>query len=376
MRHLWITTTEEKREKKMTHKERFLMAINHEEPDRVPIDVWYTPEAEKNLLKYLGEDTDKLSLYAADGGYLPHIMDHDFLITWIGPCTSYYMKDEPEYYDEWGIKWRWVDTKTGTRYTEMVEHPMANTNDLDSLRMPDFIDEKRYIESKKMIEKYGDEFGIMGSVACTLFELSWYLRGMDKVMEDMILRKDFLHAYLDKLLTWVLDAGSVLVEMGVDVIWIGDDFGSQDRMLIAPELFREFFKPRYDRLFSHLKRINPNIKFAFHTDGNNIPILQDFIDIGVNILNPVQPKSMDPGELKKTFGDKLTFWGTIDNQETMPFGTVEDVINETKLRLRTVAPGGGLILGPAHNVQLQAPIENIMAFYDTAKKYGKYPINI
>jgi uroporphyrinogen decarboxylase len=360
----------------MTHKERFLMAINHEEPDRVPIDVWYTPEAEKNLLKYLGEDTDKLSLYAADGGYLPHIMDHDFLITWIGPCTSYYMKDEPEYYDEWGIKWRWVDTKTGTRYTEMVEHPMENTEDLGSLHMPDFMDEKRYVESKKMIEKYGKEFGIMGSVACTLFELSWYLRGMDKVMEDMILRKDFLHAYLDKLLTWVLEAGTVLVELGVDVIWIGDDFGSQDRMLIAPELFREFFKPRYDRLFSHLKRINPNIMFAFHTDGNNIPILQDFIDIGVNILNPVQPKSMDPGELKKTFGDKLTFWGTIDNQETMPFGTVEDVINETKLRLRTVAPGGGLILGPAHNVQLQAPIENIMAFYDTAKTYGKYPINV
>jgi uroporphyrinogen decarboxylase len=146
--------------------------------------------------------------------------------------------------------------------------------------------------------------------------------------------------------------------------------------LIAPELFREFFKPRYDKLFSHLKRINPNIKFAFHTDGNNIPILQDFIDVGVNILNPVQPKSMDPGELKKKFGDKLSFWGTIDNQETMPFGTVEDVINETKLRLRTVAPGGGLILGPAHNVQLQAPIENIMAFYDTAKKFGKYPIKI
>lgn len=360
----------------MTHKERFLMVINHEEPDRVPIDVWYTPEAEKKLLEYLGEDTDKLSLYAPDGGYLPHIMDHDFLITWIGPCTSYYLKEEPEYYDEWGIKWRWVDTKTGTRYTEMVEHPMAKTNDLDSLHMPDFRDKKKYVESKKMIEKYGKDFGIMGAVACTLFELSWYLRGMDKVMEDMILRKDFLHAYLDKLLTWVWDAGTILVELGVDVIWIGDDFGAQDRMLIAPELFREFFKPRYDKLFSHLKRINPNIKFAFHTDGNNIPILQDFIDVGVNILNPVQPKSMDPGEIKKKFGDKLSFWGTIDNQETMPFGTVEDVINETKLRLRTVAPGGGLILGPAHNVQLQVPIENIMAFYNTAKQYGKYPIKI
>jgi len=360
----------------MTHKERFLMAINHEEPDRVPIDVWYTPEAERKLLKYLGEDTDKLSLYAADGGYLPHLMDHDFLITWIGPCTSYYMKDEQEYYDEWGIKFRWVDTKTGNRYTEMVEHPLADIKDTNELKIPDFKNMDRYKASKEMIEKYGKEYGIMGGVACTLFELSWYLRGMDKVLEDMILHKDFLHAYLDKLLGWVWDAGTVLVELGVDVIWIGDDFGAQDRMIISPELFREFFKPRYDKLFSHFRSLNPDIKFAFHTDGYNYPILKDFVDIGIHILNPVQPQSMDPSQLKKEFGDELSFWGTIDNQRTMPFGTVEDVINETKLRLKTLAPGGGLILGPAHNVQPQVPIENILAFYETAKRDGKYPISL
>jgi uroporphyrinogen decarboxylase len=360
----------------MTHRERFLTAINHEEPDRVPIDVWYTPEAERKLLKHLGKDTEKLSLYAADGGYLPHLMDHDFLITWIGPCTSYYLKDTPEYYDEWGIKWGWVDTGSGNKYTEMMEHPLAGINDVDSFEMPDFKDEGRYEASKEMIEKYGKEYGIMGGVACTLFELSWYLRGMDNVMQDMMLNKDFLHAFLDKLLTWVWDAGTILVNYGVDVLWIGDDFGSQDKMLISPELFREFFKPRYDKLFSHLRSLNPDVKFAFHTDGYNVPILQDLIDVGLDILNPVQPKSMDPAELKKKFGDKLTFWGTIDNQGTMPFGTVEDVINETKLRLKTVAPGGGLILGPAHNIQAQVPIENIMAFYDTVKKYGSYPIQV
>jgi uroporphyrinogen decarboxylase len=358
----------------MTHKERFLMAIQHEEPDRVPIDVWYTPEAEKKMLKHLGEDTEKLSLYAADGGYLPHLMDHDFLITWIGPCTSYYLKDTEEYYDEWGIKFRWVDTKTGNRYTEMVERPLANITNLDRFAMPDFKNMGRYMASKEMIEKYGSEYGIMGGVACTLFELSWYLRGMEMVLEDMVLRKDFYHAYLDRLLSWVWDAGTILVNLGVDVIWIGDDFGTQDRLLISPTLFREFFKPRYESLFSHLKSLNPNVKFAFHTDGYNWPIIQDLIDVGVNILNPVQPKSMDPAELKKKYGKQLTLWGTIDNQETMPFGSVKDVMEETKLRLKTVAPGGGLLLGPAHNVQPQVPIENIMAFYETAKKFGTYPI--
>lgn len=360
----------------MTHKERFLMAINHEEPDRVPIDVWYTPEAEKKFLKHLGKKTENLSLYAADGGYLPHLMDHDFLITWIGPCTSYYAEDTPEYYDEWGIKFRWVDTHTGNRYTEMVERPLADLSDPEDFRMPDFKGEDRYKKSKKMIDDNGAEYGIMGGLACTLFELAWYLRGMDRVLEDMVSNKDFVHAYLDRLLTWVIDAGTVLAGYGVDVIWIGDDFGAQDRLLISPDMFREFFKPRYVKLFSILKKINPDLKFAFHTDGNVYPIIGDLIEAGVNILNPVQPQSMDPVRLKKDFGKELTFWGTIDNQGTMPFGTVQDVVEETKQRLRTIAPGGGLILGPSHNVQPQVPVENIVAFYDTVKKYGNYPISV
>lgn len=361
----------------MTHKERFLMAINHEEPDRVPLDAWYTPEEERKVLDYLGQDTSKLSLYAADGGVLPHLMDHDFLISWLGPCTSYYLKDDPEYYDEWGIKWRWVDTHSGgARYTEMAVHPHADIKDPDEFDMPNFKDENRYKDTRYMVQKYGNEFGIIGGVACTLFELSWYLRGMDTVMQDMVFNKDFYHAYLDKLMTWVVDASTRLVEIGVDVVWIGDDFGMQDRMLISPEMFREFFKPRYDKLFSMLRKKNPDIKFAFHTDGNVYPILSDFVDIGLHILNPVQPASMDPAKLKQDYGKYLTFWGTVDNQHVMPFGTVEDVVNEVKLRLKTVAPGGGLIIAPAHNIQPQAPVENVMVFYDTVKKYGRYPINI
>jgi uroporphyrinogen decarboxylase len=324
----------------------------------------------------MGKDTSKLSLYAADGGYLPHLMGHDLLITWLGPCTSYYLKETPEYHDEWGIKWRWVDTETGNRYTEMVERPYADTKNPEDVKVPDFKDMRRYEPSKKLIEKHGGEYAIMGGLACTLFELSWYLRGMDKVLEDMLVNKDFLHAYLDKLMTWIVDAATILVRLGVDIIWIGDDFGTQDRLLISPALFREFFKPRYDRLFCLLKGLNPKIKFAFHTDGNVEPIIKDFVDVGVNILNPVQPKSMNPAKLKKEWGKHLTFWGTIDNQWTMPFGTVQDVIDETKLRLKTVAPGGGLILGPAHNVQPQVSVEKIMAFYDTVKRYGAYPIRV
>jgi uroporphyrinogen decarboxylase len=173
---------------------------------------------------------------------------------------------------------------------------------------------------------------------------------------------------------WIDEAGSRMVGLGVDALWIGDDFGTQDRMLISPKLFREFFKPRYAQLFSKWKTLNPRLKIAFHSDGYIMPIIPDLIEVGLDILNPVQPKSMDPAEVKRRFGDKLTFWGTVDIQEVMPFGSVADVVAEVKTRIRTVGKGGGLIIAPAHNIQPQVPIANILAFYDTVKTYGRYPL--
>ena len=125
-------------------------------------------------------------------------------------------------------------------------------------------------------------------------------------------------------------------------------------------------------IWQGLVSINPDIKIAFHSDGYIEPIIPDFIEIGLDILNPVQPKSMDPARLKKLYGDKLTFWGCVDIQEVLPFGTPEDVEQEVKLRIETVGKGGGLLLAPAHNIQPQVTIENILAFYRAARKYGKY----
>jgi len=358
----------------MTHKERLLTAINHEEPDRVPLCAWYTPEAEKTLLSHFGVNSDKTETYKSAGGPLPIMMEHDFLISWIGPCTGYYADPHEEYTDEWGIGWKWFKNAAGGTYTEMVRHPLADIKDPAEYKMPDFTREDRYEGVKKLIKEYGKEYGIMGGAACTLFELAWYLRGMEQLLMDMMVEKDFVNALLDDLTQWIDVAGSKMVSLGVDIIWIGDDFGTQDRMMIAPEVFREFFKPRYAKLFAKWKAINPRVKIAFHSDGNIYPILRDLVEIGLDILNPVQPKSMDPAQVKKDFGKHLTLWGTVDVQEVLPFGTAADVANEVKLRLRTAGKGGGLIIAPAHNIQPDVPLENILAFYETAKKYGRYPL--
>jgi len=355
----------------MNSKERVLTALNHEEPDRVPLYVEYTPEAQQRVFDHL-----KIPEERRDSPTLAKLMGHDLLTFQVGPVTSFHFKNDSEYEDEWGIRWKWITNPAGGRYTEIIKHPLANCTDPKDIVIPDFNRKELYTDCIDLVNTYGNDYCIIGSIVCTLFELSWFLRGLTQIMQDMYLNKDFLHALLDHLLTWALEAGVHLVDLGVDIIYTGDDFGAQTNLLISPAIFREFFKPRYEKLYSVLKSRNTDLKIAHHSCGYIYPIIQDFIEIGLDILNPVQPLSMDPLTIKREFGKHLTIWGTVDEQRVLPFGTVDDVAKEVELRLRTLAPGGGFILAPAHNVQVDTSIDNIIAFYRAAKMYGSYPIRI
>ena len=153
--------------------------------------------------------------------------------------------------------------------------------------------------------------------------------------------------------------------MGVDAIWVGDDVGAQNAMAISPESWRRIFKPMWAEYFGELKRLNPRIKIAYHSDGVIEPIIPDMIEVGLDILNPVQPACMDPAKLKKKYGDRLCFWGSIDEQHTLPFGSPDDVRREVLTRLDTIGRSGGLIIGPTHHVQLDTPLENFWAMHKT-----------
>jgi uroporphyrinogen decarboxylase len=139
-------------------------------------------------------------------------------------------------------------------------------------------------------------------------------------------------------------------------------------------MWREFIKPRYARLVGAFKEQKPDLKIAYHCDGYFEPIIPELIEIGLDALNPVQPLAMDPAEIKRKYGDRLSFWGTVDTQRTFPFGSPKEVEEEVRERLRTVAPGGGLILCSSHRVQPDVPLENIRAFYRAAQEYGAYPM--
>jgi uroporphyrinogen-III decarboxylase len=149
------------------------------------------------------------------------------------------------------------------------------------------------------------------------------------------------------------------------MIWTGDDVGMQTGMLMSPKVWRRFLKPKMAHFIASLKTIHPQVKVAYHSDGNVSAIIPDLIEIGLDVLNPIQPACMDPAELKRKYGDKLCFWGSMDEQYTLPFGTAEDVRGQVLTRLKTIGQDGGLVIGPTHHVQLDTPMDNFWAMVNT-----------
>jgi uroporphyrinogen decarboxylase len=357
----------------MNQRERVETALNHEKPDRCPFQASFTPEFASRLRSEIGLSDS--ALHNPHGGgntyLLERSLNQDLLLTSVGWANSYYSEQSEIYIDEWGVGWKHVPYETpfgaGT-YTEITEHPLEEDEKIASYRPPDPERPELYREAERVVEEYRGEYWIVGVTVTTIFETAWALRGYEKILSDLVLNPDLVEALFEIPYKYHLVAAKRLVRMGVDMIWLGDDVGTQDRMLFSPVTWRRFLKPRMAELIGSLKDLNPALKVAYHSDGEISPIIPELIEIGVDVLNPIQPASMSPSELKTRYGDKLCFWGTIDEQHTLPFGSPDDVRNEVLRRLETVGRDGGLILGPTHHVQLDTPMENFRALVDTVMK--------
>lgn len=353
----------------MTHRERVLMALHHEEPDRCPMQVSFTPEFARRLKKdmHIEEDNGHNPHGGGNTYVLEKTLDEDLLLTSVGWANCYYQEKE-QYTDEWGVGWRSVEyeTKFGTgRYTEIQGNPLAEDGAVECYQPPDPHRPELYKEAEKLIDEYKSEYFVVGATVTTIFETAWALRGFDRLMMDFLLNPQLAEKILDIPFHYHLAAAKKLVQMGVDMIMTGDDMGGQQSMIISPELWRKFFKPRMARFISELKGINSDVKIAYHSDGVIDPIIPDLIEIGLDVLNPVQPACLDPEKVKKQYGKRLCFWGSIDEQHTLPFDTPEDVKQEVLTRLKTIGKDGGLIIGPTHHVQLDTPLKNFWAMINT-----------
>ncbi len=353
----------------MKHRERVQMALAHQAPDRCPMQVSFTPEFAERLRADL--DIQGRKVHNPHGGgntyALERALGEDLLLTSVGWANSYYQAGG-SYTDEWGIGWRSQPYTTpfgAGQYTEITGHPLANENALAAYCPPDPQRPELYAEAERVVHDFKDEYWIVGVTVTTIFETAWALRGLNQMLVDFVENPGLADAILDIPYHYHLAAAKKLVALGVDMIWTGDDVGMQTGMLISPRAWRRFFKPRMAHFIASLKAINPQVKVAYHSDGNILPIIPDLVEIGLDVLNPIQPACMDPARLKREFGDRLCFWGSMDEQHTLPFGSPEDVKREVLNRLDTLGRNGGLILGPTHHVQLDTPLENFWAMVNT-----------
>ncbi len=336
------------------------------------MQISFTPEFARRLRQEMGLD--------GQGDHNPHgggntyqlerALDEDLLLTSVGWANSYYQADH-DYVDEWGVGWKTCeyDTPFGQGfYTEIHDHPLADDDAISRYRPPNPNRPELYRDSERLVREYGREYFIVGATVTTIFETAWALRGLEQMMVDLVENPELAETILEIPFRYHLATAKRLVQLGVDMIWTGDDVGGQSAMLLSPAMWRRFFKPRMAEFFAELKRINPNVKIAYHSDGMIQPIIPDLIEIGLDVLNPIQPACMDPAWLKREYGDRLCFWGSIDEQHTLPFGTPADVRKEVLARLETVGESGGLIIGPTHHVQLDTPMDNFWAMVNTIRQ--------
>jgi uroporphyrinogen decarboxylase len=374
---------------KLKHRERVRRALNHQEPDRVPLDLGgrvtsiHVVEYRK-LSHHLGIDT------AAELDPFYSVMNPDFRVLERLGVDFYYLflrgpeylvaKENPDgtYVNQWGITVK----KVGT-HSQRVSHPLKHS-DLDDLEtypwpVPDQPERAAGLHDMARDLYENTDYALVAApVNGGIFEFGQHLVGMSTFLMDLLLNKDFANALLDRLLDVQIGLWEVLLNAVGDFIEIAqlaDDFGAQDNMLISPDLFREMFKPRYKLMIDFIKS-RSNCKVFFHCDGAIFDIIEDFIEMGVDVLNPLQPtaQGMEPARIKSSFGDRLAFHGAIDNQQLLPNGSVEEVQQAVKREIDALAPGGGYILAAAHLLEPDMPLENVFAMYDTAREYGMYPI--
>ena len=263
----------------------------------------------------------------------------------------------------------------GAIYVDVVEHPLCDAEtveDIDAYEFPDPFAPGRYTKAEELIEKYKKDYVIIGNVEVTIFSLAQQLLGMEKFFCDLQMEEEYVDRLLERCAEFQTAVGLELIKRGVDVIWSSDDFGSQSSLLISPRIFREHIKPKFAQMNAALKKANPDIILALHSDGAVRPLLEDFCELGFDIFNPVQPgvPGHGPKDLKDAIGDKLVFWGAIDQQDLLSKGTDEELEADIIDKINILGAGGGYMIAPAHIIQSDVSPERVEKFIELCIRYG------
>ena len=351
----------------MNSKQRVLATISRLEPDRVPVDMWALSPVTDNLRAHFGVEDDE-GVWRALGIDLRSVWP-----TYFGPPSENF--DDGSYADWWGLRRR----KLGA-FEEVVAPPLANARsvaDIEAYRWPDpdWFDYEAMRETCEAQSEYAIVVRDPGPNATCVLRVAMFLRGMEKLMLDLALNPDLARAIIARVEEFYFEFDRRIFEaVGdlTDIYLIADDVGTQDGLMISPQMFRDFIRPSLSRLMAQGKGYGQ--KIMYHTCGAVRDLIPDFIEMGVDILNPVQPSAahMAPEGLKRDFGHALCFHGALDIQMVLSSGTPEQVRGEVGRLCRILGPGGGFILAPTNNIMPETPVENILALYEAVEAAGRY----
>jgi len=375
-------------------RERLLTALNHQEPDRIPFDLGSTQvtgihvAAYHNLRAFLGlppvepQPCDVIQQLALpDDDVVEHL---GIDVRGLFPLNSHNWNivnadvgDAWEYTDEWGITHRRI--KPDGLYYSAVRHPLAGEISLDDIRAhtwPDTGDPQRIAGLRELALAYRAQgkAAMLKGVLAGILEMAQRIRGMEALLMDMASDERLACALFDKMLELKLAFWEMALPRladVVDVISEADDYGTQTSQLVSPRMFRKLIKPRLKVLFERIKQLAPTARLFFHSCGNVRPLLPDFIEMGVDILNPVhiRARGMEPIALKRDFGRDIVFWGGgIDTQGVLPTGTPQEVKNDVRRNIEALAPGGGFVFNTVHNIQADVPPQNIIAMWQALRE--------
>lgn len=376
----------------MTSRERVLTALDHREPDRVPLFL-----GTSGVTTLLGPAYEKLKAHFGITGRNAQWISLPLQYAWLdedvlerlgsdgrpvvaGPAPSPLARhlSDTDLVDAWGCHWQ---QSAGVPYLEVVTPPLqhATLEDLDRYPWPDLTHPSRFTGLAARCQAIHDAgYAVVCLSGVTIFEQAYIMRGIENFLMDMLADEEFFTALLVRLKQLAISGvRALLKEVGpyVDVLVTGDDLGTQEATLMAPADYRRLIKPHEAELLAEIRR-HTSAKIFFHSDGNIYPLLGDLIEIGVDVINPVQVSAgnmADTARLKREFGHRLSFCGAIDTSRVLPRGTRQDVREEVRRRIRDLAPGGGYVASAVHCIQPDIPPENVVAMCEAVRELGVYP---
>ncbi len=335
----------------MTPRERVLMALNHEQPDITPWHITFTIPAREKLAALLGTDD------------LDRAVGNHFAKCEAVAEDAWQELSRDIWRDEFGVIWdRSIDKDIGNVDHNRLVLPQPS---LKELKFPDPLEEKRW-EGFDTFGRSNAHLFRVNDFGFTLFERAWTLRGLENLLMDMVEHPAFVHELLDAILEWNLKIIAGTGRYDLDAMLFGDDWGQQHGLIMGPQMWREFIKPRAAAEYKACK--DAGMRVLIHSCGDVSEIFDDLIEIGVQMFNPFQPEVMDILDIKRRYGDRISFFGGMSTQRTLPGADTEQVRDKTRWLCDTIGAGGGYVFSPAHDIPGDVPAENMAAMVEELKK--------